>query len=85
MTIFGLTTLICMQCGRNMPAKKNFTSCDWKFTQTLFSDSSTGYTIKILLTLIRVFYDYFRTDNPDLHAVSAQVFPTQLSQTVGCV
>jgi len=28
-----------------------------------------GYTIKILLTLIRVFYDYFRTDNPDLHAV----------------
>ena len=52
-----------------MPAKKKFTSCDWKFTQTLFTDSSTGIYHKILLTLIRVFYDYFRTDNPDLHAV----------------
>jgi len=35
------------------------------FFQTLLQ----RYTIKILLTLIRVFYDYFRTDNPDLHAV----------------
>ena len=33
------------------------------FFQTLLQ----GYTIKILLTLIRVFYDYFWTDNPDLH------------------
>ena len=31
-----------------------------------------GYTIKILLTLIRVFYDYFQTDNPDLHAVTTK-------------
>jgi hypothetical protein len=35
------------------------------FFQTLLQ----GYTIKILLTLIRVFYDYFWTNNPDLHAV----------------
>jgi len=32
----------CSVSGRNMSVKKNFTSCDWKFIQTLFSDSSTG-------------------------------------------
>ena len=46
-----------------MSAKKNFTSCDWKLIQTLFSDSSTGYTIKILLTLLR--YGPTDRDMPD--------------------
>jgi hypothetical protein len=44
-------------------------SCGQKFTQTLFSDSFTGINPENCLTLIRVFYNYFLTDNPDLHAV----------------
>ena len=44
-------------------------SCGQNFTQTLFSDSSTGINPENCLTLIRVFYNYFLTDNPDLHAV----------------
>ena len=46
-----------------------FTSCDSRFTQTLFSDSSIEINPENPLTLIRVFYNYFLTDNPDLHAV----------------
>ena len=45
-------------------------SCGQKFTQTLFSDSFTGINPENCLTLIRVFYNYFLTDNPDLHAVN---------------
>jgi len=44
-------------------------SCGQKFTQTLFSDSFTGINPENCLTLIRIFYNYFLTDNPDLHAV----------------
>jgi len=44
-------------------------SCGRKFTQTLFSDSFTGINPENCLTLIRIFYNYFLTDNPDLHAV----------------
>ena len=45
-------------------------SCGRKFTQTLFSfsDSFTGINPENCLTLIRIFYNYFLTDNP-LHAV----------------
>ena len=44
-------------------------SCGQKFTQTLFSGSFIGIYPENCLTLIRVFYNYFLTDNPDLHAV----------------
>jgi hypothetical protein len=44
-------------------------SCGRKFTQTLFSDSFTGINPENYLTFIRLFYNYFLTDNPDLHAV----------------
>jgi len=46
-----------------------FALCDSRFTQTLFSDSSIEINSENPLTVIRVFYNYFLTNNPDLHAV----------------
>jgi hypothetical protein len=46
-----------------------FALYDSRFTQTLFLDSSIEINPENPLTLIRVFYNYFLTDNPDLHAV----------------
>jgi hypothetical protein len=46
-----------------------FASYDSRFTQTLFSDSFMEINPENPLTLIRVFYNYFLTDNPDLHTV----------------
>jgi hypothetical protein len=40
-----------------------------KIYSNSFSDSFTGINPENCLTLIRVFYNYFLTDNPDLHAV----------------
>ena len=70
-----LRLFLCWECSgpRRVWGEFEFffvTLCDWRFTQTLFSDSSTGIKCENSLTLIRVFYNYFLTDNPDLHAVS---------------
>jgi hypothetical protein len=40
-----------------------------KIVQTIILDYSTEVNCKNSLTLIRLFYNYFLTENPNLHAV----------------
>ena len=62
-----------------------WTLCDWKLTQTLFLDSPMRINPKNSLTLIGVFYNYFLTNNADLHAVLIYLIQVVCAPSLGPV